>query len=151
MALEPKWLWITLRFLFVLLLLLTLLLRRVLLDFLRPQTPALLPDTSQPPPPQTSALLPDTSQASCAKAVPMPLGQGVDNHPLMWYPSAPRPQCLHAPSDHAQFLCCPSAMTSCRLSYLMIESAFRIDDPQCGRVNLQMAVRLHDGHRGLYG
>ena len=33
----------------------------------------------------------------------------------------------------------------------MIESTFRINDTHCGRVNLQMAVRLHDGHRGLYG
>ena len=32
----------------------------------------------------------------------------------------------------------------------MIESTFRIDDTHCGRVNLQVAVRLHDGHRGLY-
>ena len=42
-------------------------------------------------------------------------------------------------------------MTSGRLSYQMIESTFRIDDTHCGRVELQMAVRLHDGHRGLYG
>ena len=81
----------------------------------------------------------------------MPLRQGVNNHPLVWYPSAPRPQCLRASSDHPQFLCCQSAMTSRRLSYQMIESTFRIDDTHCGRVNLQMAVRLHDGHRGLYG
>ena len=58
----------------------------------------------------------------------MPLRQGVDNHPLVWYPSAPRPQCLHFPPDHTQLLSCPSAMTSCRLSYQMIESTYRIDD-----------------------
>ena len=33
----------------------------------------------------------------------------------------------------------------------MIEGTFRINDTHCGRVNLQMAVRLHDGNRGLYG
>ena len=33
----------------------------------------------------------------------------------------------------------------------MIESTFRIDDTHSGRVNLQVAVRFHDGHRGLYG
>ena len=32
----------------------------------------------------------------------------------------------------------------------MIESAFRTDDTHRGRVNLQVAVRLHDGHRGLH-
>ena len=68
--------------------------------------------------------------------------QGVDDHPLVWYPSAPRPQCLHAPPDHAQFLCCSSAMTSRRLSYQMIKSTFRIDDTHCGLVNLQVAVGL---------
>ena len=81
----------------------------------------------------------------------MPLRQGVDNHPLVWYPSAPRPQCLHVPPDYTQFLRCPSAMTSCRLSYQMIKSTFRIDDTHCGRINLQMAVRLHDGHCGFCG
>ena len=42
-------------------------------------------------------------------------------------------------------------MTSRRFSYKMIESTFRIEDTHCGRVNLQMAVRLQDGHRGLCG
>ena len=31
----------------------------------------------------------------------------------------------------------------------MIEGTCRIDDTHCGRVNLQVAVRLHDSHRGL--
>ena len=33
----------------------------------------------------------------------------------------------------------------------MIEGTFRIDDTHCGRVNLQVAVRFHDGHSRLYG
>ena len=33
----------------------------------------------------------------------------------------------------------------------MIEGTVRIDDARCGRVNLQVAVRFHDGHSGLYG
>ena len=81
----------------------------------------------------------------------MPLRQGVNNHSLVRYSSAPRPQCLHAPPYHTQFLCGPSAMASCRFSDQMIEGTFRIDDTHCGRINLQTAVRLHDGHRGLDG
>ena len=42
-------------------------------------------------------------------------------------------------------------MTSRRLSYQMIESTFRINDTHCGRVNLQVVVRFHDGDRRLYG
>ena len=37
---------------------------------------------------------------------------------------------------HAQFLCCPSATSSSRLSHQMIECAFRIDDTRRGRINL---------------
>ena len=81
----------------------------------------------------------------------MPLRQGVNNNSLVRYPSAPRPQRLHAPPYYTQFLCSPSAMTSYRFSDQMIEGTFRVDDTQCGRINLQMAVRLHDGHRGLDG
>ena len=33
----------------------------------------------------------------------------------------------------------------------MIEGTFRVDDAHCGRVNLQVAVRFHDGHRGVNG
>ena len=33
----------------------------------------------------------------------------------------------------------------------MVESALGIDETHCGRVNLQVAVRLHDGNRAFRG
>ena len=44
---------------------------------------------------------PSRNSRTHRNTIPMPLRQGVDDHPLVWYPSAPRPQCLHAPPDHA--------------------------------------------------
>ena len=40
------------------------------------------------------------SQITFVRLTPVPLRQSVDNHPLVRYPSAPRPQCLRAPSNH---------------------------------------------------
>ena len=58
----------------------------------------------------------------------MPLRQSVNNHPLVRYPSASRPQRLHTPSDHTWFLRCAPAMTSGRLSDQTVKSAPGIYD-----------------------
>ena len=45
---------------------------------------------------------PSRNSRTIAITVPVSLRQRVDNHPLVWYSSAPRSQCLHASPDHPQ-------------------------------------------------